>query len=101
MELIKLICVIIGYAGSIIGFAFPIYKRLRKQKKKIDCVSEGIKCLLRTQMMNTYYRHLEDKIIREYEYENFIKNYSAYKALGGNSFVDKINEEVKTWLVVS
>lgn len=101
MELIKTISFYIGEITIIIGFISPLFIKLKKQKKKIDCVSEGIKCLLRTQIMNSYYRHLEDKTIREYEFENFLKNYAAYKALDGNSFVDKIYEEIKTWKVIS
>lgn len=101
MELIKIISVFLGDIGIIVAFLAPIYKKLKKQKKNLDCVGEGIKCLLRTQMMNTYYRHLDDKTIREYAFENFLKNYEAYKALNGNSFADKIYEEVKTWKIVS
>ena len=39
--------------------------------------------------------------IRQYELENFIHLYKAYKALRGNSFVDKIYKEVMTWKVVT
>lgn len=43
----------------------------------------------------------EQKTIRQYEFENFIFLYEAYKALKGNSFIDKIYEEVKDWEVVT
>mgnify|MGYP003297251069 CR=1 FL=1 len=39
--------------------------------------------------------------IRQYEYENFVLLYEAYKALKGNSFIDKIYKEVQTWKVIS
>ena len=84
----------------IIGFVTPIFIKLKKYKHNLDDVNEGIKCLLRSEMTRTYYRHLDDKTIRQYEFENFIKNYKAYKALNGNSFVDKIYEEVCSWTIV-
>ena len=69
--------------------------------QKIDAVIDGIRCQLRTEMLRTYYRHKDDKVIRQYEMENFEHNYSAYVALGGNSFIGKVHEEVCTWKVVS
>ena len=64
-------------------------------------IIRGVKCLLRSKMLETYYRNLDSKTIRQYEYENFVKLYEAYKALKGNSFIDKIYKEVQTWKVVT
>lgn len=61
----------------------------------------GIKCLLRTEMMRTYYHNKENGKIRQYELENFIALYKAYKALRGNSFIDKIYKEVMAWEVIA
>ena len=62
-------------------------------------IREGQKCLLRGDMLSTYYKHHDEDRIRQYEYENFILAYRAYKALGGNSFIDRIYGEVMTWEV--
>ena len=62
---------------------------------------EGQRCQLRTAMLDTYYKCKDDRKIREYEAENFEKNYHAYKALKGNSFIDKIYSEVKEWEIVT
>lgn len=59
------------------------------------------RCQLRSEMLHIYYRHQETKTIRQYEYENFVFLYEAYKALKGNSFIDKIYKEIQTWKVVS
>lgn len=61
----------------------------------------GLKCLLRNEMLHIYYRHQETKTFRQYEYENFIFLYKAYKALRGNSFIDKIYREIENWKVTS
>ena len=60
----------------------------------------GLKCLLRSEMLRIYYRHNESGKIRQYEIENFVFLYKAYKALKGNSFIDKIYKEVMSWEVI-
>ena len=61
----------------------------------------GMKCQLRSEMLRIYYDNKEGEQIRQYELENFIYLYKAYKALKGNSFIDKIYKEVMTWEVVT
>lgn len=52
-------------------------------------------------MLHTYYKHRESQTIRQYELEDFIYLYRGYKALGGNSFIDRIKSEIDEWEVVS
>lgn len=52
-------------------------------------------------MLRIYYRHKDSEKIRQYELENFVFLYKAYKALKGNSFIDKIYNEVMSWEVIS
>lgn len=61
----------------------------------------GNRCQLRSEMLRTYYSNKDREVIRQYELENFIFLYKAYKALKGNSFIDKIYKEVMTWEVVT
>lgn len=67
----------------------------------IGRISNGVKCQLRSDMLRIYYRHKDEGKIRQYEYENFVFLYEAYKALKGNSFIDKIYQEVKTWEIIT
>ena len=67
---------------------------------KIRKIVEGQRCNLRSDMLRIYYKCLDERTIRQYELENFLFCYEAYKALGGNSFIDKIHEEVLEWKVV-
>lgn len=93
MEQARLLAELIGLVSLFGGTAFAIVKTFRELK-------DGIKCLLRADMMNTYYRHRDKDELREYEAQNFEMMYMAYKHLGGNSFIDKIHEDVKTWEVL-
>lgn len=61
----------------------------------------GVRCQLRSDMLHIYYQYAEDKRIRQYELENFVYLYKAYKALKGNSFIDKIYKEVMSWEVIT
>lgn len=78
----------------IIGVLTPVIASIRKLK-------DGTKCQLRSEMLRIYYHNRESKTIRQYEYENFVFLYEAYKSLKGNSFIDKIYDEVKTWEIVT
>ncbi len=52
-------------------------------------------------MLKLYYKHKNKKNIRQYEYENFMLMFKAYKALKGNSFIDEIYNVVTHWEIVS
>lgn len=67
----------------------------------IFLIIQGIKCLLRSEMLRTYYHNKDTEKIRQFELENFIALYKAYKALKGNSFIDKIHKEVMSWEVIT
>ena len=88
------ITTLITEVGVLLGVIIPVIVCVRK-------VADGQKCLLRTDMLQIYYHHRETKVIRQYEYENFIMLYEAYKALKGNSFIDKIYEEVHEWEIIT
>ena len=85
---------LIGEIGVLIGVITPVIISIGK-------ISNGTRCQLRSEMLHIYYRHRETKVLRQYEYENFVMLYEAYKALKGNSFIDKIYGEIKSWEVVS
>lgn len=91
-------------ARAITGIAACVCLLVRPVRNKVlglNDVKDGHRCLLRGEMLRTYYKHHSENRIRQYELENFIFSYKAYKALGGNSFIDKIYQEVQTWEVES
>ena len=78
-----------------------LVRPLRDRLTGANRLREGQKCLLRSNMLRTYYRNRAAQTIRQYEFENFICEYRAYKALKGNSFIDKVYTEVKQWEVIA
>ena len=88
------IAAFIAEIGVLIGVIVPVIVNMRK-------ITNGTKCQLRSEMLRIYYHNREKETIRQYEFENFVMLYEAYKALKGNSFIDKIYSEVKSWEIVS
>lgn len=89
-EIITLVSEAIALLGVLVGCIVSI-----------DKVMSGTRCLLRSEMLRIYYRHRDTGEIRQYEYENFVCLYDAYKKLKGNSFIDKIYAEVKKFKVIT
>lgn len=88
------IATLVGEIGVLLGVIVPVVLNMKK-------IANGTKCQLRGEMLRIYYHNRESGQIRQYEYENFVMLYEAYKALGGNSFIDKIYEEVKKWEIIT
>lgn len=91
---LKELVTLITEIGVLLGVVIPVIVCVVK-------IANGQKCLMRTDMLSIYYHNREAKKIRQYEYENFVMLYEAYKALKGNSFIDKIYEEVHEWEIVT
>ena len=79
---------------ALMGMIAPVWLSNNKIRK-------GQLCQLRSDMLHIYYGNKDSKKIRQYELENFLLLYEAYKALKGNSFIDKIYKEVITWEVIT
>jgi hypothetical protein len=94
MDTLTTVVTLITEIGVLVSFATPMIIAIKK-------VANGQKCQLRSDMLRIYYHNREDETIRQYEYENFVFLYEAYKALKGNSFIDKISREVQEWEVIT
>jgi hypothetical protein len=90
---ITTIVTLIGEIGVLLGVIIPVVVAIRR-------IANGTKCQLRSEMLRIYYKNQESEKVRQYEYENFVYLYEAYKALHGNSFIDKIYKEVQSWEII-
>ena len=93
MDKLTFIVTLVGEIGVLLGVMIPVIVWIKK-------ISDGAKCQLRSEMLRIYYRHHTDGKIRQYEYENFVYCFEAYRAMRGNSFIEKIYKEVQTWDVL-
>ena len=101
MLTIATIAQVCGFITAIAAALALFVKPFRTKLFGLAEIREGQKCLLRSAMLQIYYKGKDngDKL-RQYEFENFCLLYAAYKAEGGNSFVDKVNHEVQEMEVV-
>lgn len=96
--IVQLCSLITSLAAAIAILAKPAREKLFGTRK----IEEGQKCVLRAEMLVIYYRGKDNGgKIRQYDFENFVLMYAAYKALDGNSFIDKIKDEVQAMEVVT
>lgn len=91
---ISAIATLVTEIGVLLAVIIPVIVSIKK-------ISTGTKCQLRSEMLRIYYHNIETGKIRQYEFENFVMLYEAYKALKGNSFIDKIYKEVQALDIVS
>lgn len=97
LQIVAIASGICSISAAIVLLVKPVRERVLGTKD----IREGQKCSLRAEMLRTYYNNREADTIRQYEKENFIFMYKAYKALGGNSFIDDIYEEIRHWEVIT
>ena len=94
---------IADHAGDICQIATCaalIIKPIREWVMGTSVLRDGQRCLLRTEIVRIYYRHHDDRKLREFEFKNMEECYKAYKALKGNSFVDRIHAEMQEWDII-
>ena len=100
MGALKIIADHIGDICQIATFAAIIIKPIREKLFGLGNIVEGVRCLLRQEIVRTYYRHREERKFKEYEFKALCMCYGAYKALKGNSFVDHIHAEMQEWEII-
>ena len=101
MPSLEQIAAAFGYVFAIASAAVWFLKPLRDKLFGVRNISDGVECLLRSDMLRMYYKHQDTETIRQHERQNFESEYAAYKALGGNSFMDDIYRDVCGWKVVT
>ena len=93
MEYLKGAADTIGYITVIIGALFAIVKLYGEWKR----AKNGQLCLLRNELLKIYYKYKDAEALPQYEAQNFTLMYDAYKARGGNSFIDEVHKHVIKW----
>lgn len=93
MDYVKELADVIGYIAAIIGAVVGAYKLYGEWKK----ARNGQLCLLRNELLKIYYKYKDKEELPQYEAQNFTMMYDAYKARGGNSFIDEVHKHVIKW----
>lgn len=102
MDKLPAIAQFVGLIVNCVTILVLLIKPIREKIFGIGVMRDGQRCVLRSEMLRIYYEAKDNEhTIRQYEYENFCLLYAAYKAMKGNSFIDKIYNEVAKMEVVT
>lgn len=58
------------------------------------------KDVLREKIMAIYHKHKKQRTLQQHEREALTEWYKDYKAMNGNSYIDKYYKRMETWLVI-
>lgn len=101
-HVVTMILQICSLITSLAAAAAILLKPIREKLFGTQSIEIGQRCMLRAEMLSIYYESKDaGGKVRQYKYENFVLMYAAYKALGGNSFIDKIKNEVEKMEVIT
>ena len=100
MDIIKTVADHFGDICQIITCGAIMIKPARDWIMGTEAIKEGQRCLLRAEIVRMYYRHKEDRSLREFEFKLLEQCYKAYKSLKGNSFIDHIYQEMMEWEII-
>lgn len=87
--------VISGLLGYCVAYVKQLKAKVEAKNKNEKAQTEAIKTLLQNSLTNIYYVYSEIGEIPDYAYKNWLNLFNAYKNLGGNDFVDELNEKMK------
>lgn len=91
---VKIVLTIIGFITTgVLGY---LTAKVKEYKKSENTQSEALKCLLRSAITSKYYVYSEIASIPLYEKENLNYMFEQYTAMGGNSYISKIMEEINS-----
>jgi hypothetical protein len=108
IETIKTIVQILSGSVTVLLFAVKPFRLwflgIKEHRRNIAeeeaTEKESVKCLLRSEIVRIYYANRGRCALHSFEYENVAMLYRAYKEMGGNSFVDRIWEEMQDWEIL-
>ena len=79
------------------GLKTAVNDLIELQKAADEKQQMALQGLLRHEITDMYYQHLDDKRLAAYEKEDMIKMADAYEKNHGNSYVQTIVKEMKQW----
>lgn len=70
-------------------------KLRRELRQREQALTDGMKCVLRLELIHEHAHYMDKGCIPVYAMENVLESYTAYHALGGNGTITKMVEELK------
>lgn len=95
---------VVSIVGGVLIFllqgAIRENRKLRMMQKENDeiknkAICDGVQCLLRSKLIELYYKYNLDESITRTDYENWSQMFKAYKDLGGNGAIAHMKEDIE------
>lgn len=71
-----------------------------KLTEQYEALTISAKDVLREKIMQIYFKNLDSKTLTQHEKEALDQYYKDYKAMKGNSYIDKYYKRMETWKIV-
>jgi len=87
--------IIIGVSGPLIlSLVILIAKNIKRDRGAHNRLTEGLVALQKDRFVEMYYKVREQKGVRLYQRDILEDLHKSYHDLGGNSYIDKIMDEI-------
>lgn len=73
---------------------------ISQNASELEALKISARDVLREKIMAIYHKNKHNRAMSEYEREALTQYYKDYKALNGNSYIDKRYERMKHWTIV-
>lgn len=87
--------------SSSVGYLVHKAKTCRDSlKNKIlneEIQNEALKMLIQNKLTIVYYKYEAEQEIPDIVFRNWENLFKIYKSLGGNDYIDSLNDKIKTW----
>lgn len=88
--------IVVSVASAVIVAAFGFtWRALGKVFKRHQALDEGVKCLLRGELIRAYNHYMDKGELPIYARENMDDTYKAYHALGGDGAITDMMTELR------
>lgn len=85
--------------GSVVSEIGEQLNTIDELQVHMEALAESAKDVLREKIMALYHKNKATRALEEHEKEALTQYYKDYKAIGGNSYIDKYYARMITWIV--
>lgn len=105
-EIAKILTLVTGIMTSLGIISNYFVKKLKLKfndefKESISPFYKAMQCSLRNDILTIYTMRKEEKKLSVIENQAINYSFEAYKAIGGNSFVENLVNEINSWEVIN
>ena len=83
--------------GYLVHKAKTYRDELKNKQLNEEIQNEALKMLIQNKLTIVYYKYEAEQEMPDIVFRNWENLFKIYKSLGGNDYVDSLNDKIKTW----